>query len=130
MIRMALVLAALVLTVPATAGESGSSTKSLKEIGKDILEDTKAAGRAIRDSEVGRGAADMGKEIGRGATEMGKDTAEVSKDVWKKVSKASVQAAKEVRDATVSFWNAKIVGKERERDRLKEENAKLREESK
>lgn len=108
----------LALALPAVAGESGSTTKSLKEIGKDILEDTKAAGRAIRDSEVGRGAA-----------EMGKDTADVSKDVWKKVSKASVAAAKDVRDATVSFWNAKIVGKEQERDRLKKENAKLRAES-
>ena len=102
-----LLLVGFLFALAANAGE----TKSVKEIGKDILEDTKAAGRAIRDSEVG------------------KDTAEVSKDVWRKVSKASVAAAKDVRDATVAFWNEKIVGKERERDRLKKENAKLREES-
>lgn len=108
---------------PAVADESGSGSKTLKEVGKDIWEDTKAAGRAIRDSDVGKATAEAGKEIG-------KDTADVSKDVWRKVSKASVAAAKDVRDATVEFWNAKIVGKEKERDRLRRENAKLREESK
>ena len=98
---------------PAIAEEKPAPVKSVGKISKDIWEDTKAAG----------------KDIGKGATELGKDTAEVSKDVWKKVSKASVAAAKDVRDATVQFWNAKIVGKERERDRLKKENAKLREET-
>ena len=116
--------AALLATpVPAVADETSSGTKTLKQVGKDIWEDTKAAGRAIRDSDAGKATTEAGQEIG-------KETADVSKDVWKKVSKASVAAAKDVRDATVEFWNVKIVGKEKERDRLKKENAELREASK
>lgn len=105
-------VALFAVPLPAAAEEEPAPTKSVKEISKDIWEDTKAAGRAIRDSKAG------------------KATKEAGQDTWKKVSKASVAAAKDVRDATVSFWNTKIVRKEQERDRLAKENAKLREESK
>jgi hypothetical protein len=123
LIPFVLLTALLAIPLHANAEEKPAPMKSVEEISKDIWEDTKAAGRAIRDSKAGKATKEAGKEIG-------KDTAEVSKDVWKKVSKASVAAAKDVRDATVQFWNAKIVGKERERDRLEKENAELREESK
>ncbi len=99
--------------------EPAKVSGEVKEAGKELAEDTKAAGRELKDSKLGRYVEDAAHELGR-------DISGASKQGWEKSKSFSASAADEVKKATREFWDDVIRTKEAILEKLRSENADLK----
>jgi hypothetical protein len=121
---MLLLLAA---TAPALAEDppkkegqaTGTASGEVKEAGRELVKDTKEAGRDLKNSKAGR-------YVEEAARELGSDVAGASKQGWDKTKSFSSSAAEEVKQATREFWNDVIRTKEAMAGKLRKENAELK----
>jgi hypothetical protein len=111
----------LVVAVASRAIHAGDFASEMKSAAKSVAEGSKKAGKEIaRESkEVGHAIADTSKEVGR-------ETARGAKTAWFKTRDFATEKSKRVADATVRYWNEVIRSKEDERDRLADENERLK----
>jgi hypothetical protein len=95
----------------AFAGDAGSEIKSTaKSVGKEIARESKKVGHAI---------AETSKDVGR-------ETAKGARKAWYETRDWTTATSKRVADATVRWWDDVIRSKEDERDRLREDNQRLK----
>lgn len=93
------------------AGDAASEIKSAaKSAGKEIARESKKVGHAI---------ADTSKDVGR-------ETAKGARKAWYEARDWTTVTCKRVADATVRWWDDVIRSKEDERDRLREDNQRLK----
>jgi hypothetical protein len=111
------ILTALALVVGAAAfagaraGDAASKFKTTaKSVGKEIARESKKVGHAI---------AETSKDVGR-------ETAKGARKAWYETRDWTTTTSKRVADATVRWWDDAIRSKEVERDRLREENRRLK----
>lgn len=95
----------------ARAGDAASDLKgTAKSVGKEIARESKKVGHAI---------AEASKDVGR-------ETAKGARKAWYETRDWTTAKSKQVADATVRWWDDVIRSKEDERDRLREENQRLK----
>lgn len=95
----------------AHAGDAASEIKATaKSVGKEIAHESKKVGHAI---------AETSKDVGR-------ETAKGARKAWYETRDWATATSKRVADATVRWWDDTIRSKEDERDRLQEENRRLK----
>ena len=93
------------------ARDAASEIKSTaKSVGKEIARESKKVGHAI---------AGTSKDVGR-------ETAKGARKAWYETRDWTTATSKRVADATVRWWDDAIRSKEDKRDRLREENRRLK----
>lgn len=118
------ILAGMALVLGAAAFlsiQAGDAMSEIKSAAKSVAEGSKKAG-----NEVAHESKKVGHAIAKTSNDAGRETARGAKTTWFKVRDWTTEKSKRVADATVRWWNEVIRSKEVERDRLREENERLK----
>lgn len=112
---------ALVAGVTVGTLRAGDFASEVKKAAKSVADGSKKAGK-----EIARESKKIGHEVAETSKDVGKETAKGAKTAWFKTRDWTTENSKKVADATVRWWDDVIRSKEEERDRLQEENQRLK----